>query len=173
MHQRLKGQLLRVIHLVKAQHQVAFSTYELQDQRLFHISVAHGCMLQCILRYNLASAALKIVSAESPSTPEFSSSSPGPNAPGLSSPEVSAGTSNVSGCLYTTYMEHYGSAQQLAVTNMETAVIVASFDSNVTALPASAVELQLDNGQNGTVSDVQPFPGQANVFLIEVCMQTF
>ncbi|KAA6425878.1 MAG: hypothetical protein FRX49_04253 [Trebouxia sp. A1-2] len=95
---------------------------------------------------------------ESPSTPEISSSSP----------EVSAGTSNVSGCLYTTYMEHYGSAQQLAVTNMETAVIVASFDSNVTALPASAVELQLDNGQNGTVSDVQAFPGQANVFLIEV-----
>jgi len=70
-------------------------------------------------------------------------------------------------------MEHYGSAQQLAVTNMETAVIVASFDSNVTALPASVVELQLDNGQNGTVSDVQPFPGQANVFLIEVCVQTF
>ncbi|DBA87761.1 hypothetical protein WJX77_003783 [Trebouxia sp. C0004] len=106
--------------------------------------------------------------SESPSTPGSSSSSPGPNALGLSSPEVSARTSNVSGCLYTTYMEHYGSAQQLAVTNMETAVIVASFGSNVTALPASAIELQLDNGQNGTVSDVQPFPGQATVFLIEV-----
>ena len=53
---------------------------------------------------------------------------------------------------------------------METAVIVASFDSNVTTLLASAVELQLDNGQNGTVSDVQAFPGQANVFLIEVCL---
>lgn len=67
-------------------------------------------------------------------------------------------------------MEHYGSSQQLAVTNMETAVIVASFDNNVTTLPASAVELQLDNGQNGTISDVQAFPGQANVFLIEVCL---
>ena len=65
-------------------------------------------------------------------------------------------------------MEHYGASGQLAVTNMETAVIVASFYDNITALPASAVELQLDNGQNGTVSDVQPFPGQANVFLIEV-----
>ena len=127
-------------------------------------------MMQCILRYKLASAALKCVSAESPSTPESSSSSPEPTASSL---EVSAGTSNVSGCLYTTYMEHYGSAHQLAVTNMETAVIVASFDSNVTALPASAVQLQLDNGQNGTVSDVQPFPGQANVFLIEVCVQAF
>ena len=65
-------------------------------------------------------------------------------------------------------MEHYGSSGQLAVTNMETVVIVASFDNNVTALPVSAVKLQLDNGQNGTVSDVQAFPGQANVFLIEV-----
>ena len=65
-------------------------------------------------------------------------------------------------------MEHYGSSGQLAVTNMETAVIVASFYDNVTALEPSAVELQLDNGQNGTVSDVQAFPGQDNVFLIEV-----
>lgn len=65
-------------------------------------------------------------------------------------------------------MEHYGASGQLAVTNMETAVIVVSFYDNVTALPASAVELQLDSGQIGTVSDVQAFPGQANVFLIEV-----
>ena len=65
-------------------------------------------------------------------------------------------------------MEHYGSSGQLAVTNMETAVIVASFNTNVSALPAAAVGLQLDNGENGTVSDVQAFPGQANVFLIEV-----
>lgn len=68
-------------------------------------------------------------------------------------------------------MEHYGSSGQLAVTNVETAVIVASFYENVTALPSSAIELQLDNGQNGTVSDVQAFPGQANVFLIEVRVQ--
>ena len=76
---------------------------------------------------------------------------------------------NASGCLYTTYMEHYGSAAQPAVTNMETVVIVASFDTNVSSLLPAAVQLQLDNGQNGTVSDVQAFPGQPNVFLIEVC----
>ena len=76
---------------------------------------------------------------------------------------------NASGCLYTTYMEHYGSSAQLAVTNMETVVIVASFDTNVSSLSPAAVQLQLDNGQNGTVSDVQAFPGQPNVFLIEVC----
>ena len=51
---------------------------------------------------------------------------------------------------------------------MQTAVIVAAFDTNVTDLPATAVGLRLENGQNGTVSEVQPFPGQANVFLIEV-----
>ena len=65
-------------------------------------------------------------------------------------------------------MEHYGSSGQLAVTNMETAVIVASFYDTVTALEPSAVDLLLENGQNGTVSDVQAFPGQDNVFLIEV-----
>lgn len=65
-------------------------------------------------------------------------------------------------------MEHYGSSGQLAVTNTDTAVIVASFYENVTALPVSAVKLQLDNGQNGTVSDVQAFPGQPNIFLIEI-----
>ena len=69
-------------------------------------------------------------------------------------------------------MEHFGSSGQLAVTNMETAVIVASFNTNVSALPASAVGLQLDNGENGTISDVQAFPGQANVFLIEVSYST-
>lgn len=67
-------------------------------------------------------------------------------------------------------MEHYGSTGQLAVTNMQTAVIVASFDSNISSLPVAAVQLQLDNEQNGTVSDVQAFPGQPNVFLIEVCV---
>lgn len=82
---------------------------------------------------------------------------------------VSPSAVNASGCLYTTYMEHYGSSAQPAVTNMETAVIVASFDTNVSSLPTAAVQLQLDNGQNGTVSDVQAFPGQPNVFLIEVC----
>lgn len=51
---------------------------------------------------------------------------------------------------------------------MQTAVIVASFDSNISSLPVAAVQLQLDNEQNGTVSDVQAFPGQPNVFLIEV-----
>lgn len=66
-------------------------------------------------------------------------------------------------------MEHYGSSAQPAVTNMETVVIVASFDTNVSSLLPAAVQLQLDNGQNGTVSDVQAFPGQPNVFLIEVC----
>lgn len=76
---------------------------------------------------------------------------------------------NASGCLYTTYMEHYGSSAQPAVTNMETVVIVASFDTNVSSLLPAAVQLQLDNGQSGTVSDVQAFPGQPNVFLIEVC----
>ena len=65
-------------------------------------------------------------------------------------------------------MEHYGSSGQLAVTNMETVVIVASFDTNVSSLPAAAIQLQLDNGQSGIVSDVQAFPGQPNVFLIEV-----
>ncbi|KAL3158285.1 hypothetical protein ABBQ38_010530 [Trebouxia sp. C0009 RCD-2024] len=75
---------------------------------------------------------------------------------------------NASGCLYTTYMEHHGSSGQLAVTNMDTVVIVASFDTNVSSLPASAVQLQLDSGQGGVVSEVQGFPGQPNVFLIEV-----
>lgn len=66
-------------------------------------------------------------------------------------------------------MEHHGSSGQLAVTNMDTVVIVASFDTNVSSLPASAVQLQLDSGQGGVVSEVQGFPGQPNVFLIEVC----
>lgn len=65
-------------------------------------------------------------------------------------------------------MEH-GTSGQLAVTNMDTVVIVASFDTNVSTLPASAVQLQLDSGQGGVVSEVQEFPGQPNVFLIEVC----
>ena len=66
-------------------------------------------------------------------------------------------------------MEHHGSSGQLAVTNMDTVVIVASFDTNVSSLPAAAVQLQLDSGQSGVVSEVQAFPGQPNVFLIEVC----
>lgn len=135
---------------------------------LLHSSRCLGCILVslmlCVCKIVLPVADSSPLTATSV-TPS-NTASPPPSAPaGLQGVVEPA---DAPGCLYTTYMEHYGSSGQLAVTNMETAVIVASFYENVTALPASAVELQLDNGQSGTVSDVQPFPGQANVFLIEV-----
>lgn len=54
------------------------------------------------------------------------------------------------------------------VTNTDTAVVVASFNSTPPALTQGTIAAALSNGTSAAVTAVQAFPGQTGTFLIEV-----
>ena len=54
------------------------------------------------------------------------------------------------------------------VTNTDTAVVVASFNSTPPTLTQGTIAAALSNGTSAAVTAVQAFPGQTGTFLIEV-----